>query len=183
MPYQRAYDVSEIKGMLMIAEDSYNVVANAAFVKKLAAKGKAPKGAPPVAHSVGLHVGQTEADLSARTDTGPPATSSYKDFDTLVRATCEALNHANGQAALGNLDAGQNEDTFNAPLGGNAYFCSRAARQTKKKGTGLINNYPFMVASEAFVKISAYIGGRLWIQTSYPSMCNLRPAPTFADLP
>ena len=166
MPYAKQYDVAEVKGMLMIIEGSRNVTT----------------GNPNAAHSSSLHASQTQDALGGRALTGPQRCSTYKDFDTMVLATTEALNHANGQAALALLDGGANEATFNAPLAGNTYYGSRATR-VGKKNTGTITDEPFMIASQAFVKVCVYIAGRLWIQTSYPSQLNARPAPSLADLP
>jgi hypothetical protein len=180
MAYARNYDVAEVKGMLMIAENSANITSFKNFQKK---NPKATLAKAPVAHAGTLHAGKTQADLGGRADTGPASCSSYKDFDTLVLATTEALNSAQGQAALGTLDGGASDATFNAPLTNNLYYASRATRTTKKKGTGSITHEPYMVATQAFVKVCAYIAGKLWIQTSYPSQCNLRADPTIADLP
>jgi hypothetical protein len=183
MPYAKIYDVATVKGMLMIAEGSANVTSFRVFAKKQAAKGKVASFAKaPVAHSGSLHAAQTADDLSSRVDSGPQVASTFKDFDTMVRATVEGLNHANGQAALALLDGGQIDATFTAPLGGNLYYGSRSTRIGAKK-SGVANNEPFMVASQIFVKVVRHIGGNLWIQTSYPSQLNARAAPTLASLP
>jgi hypothetical protein len=183
MPYARQYDVAEVKGMLMIAEGSANITSFRVFAVKQAAKGKkAAFSKAPVAHSGGLHASQTADDLSTRVDTGPQTASTFKDFDTMVLATVEALNHANGQAALALLDGGAIDATFTAPLAGNLYYGSRSTRVGKKK-SGVVNNEPFLIASEAFVKIVRFVGGKLWIQTSYPSQMNARAVPTVAALP
>jgi hypothetical protein len=183
MPYARQYEVSEVKGMLMIAEGSANVTAFRVFAAKMALKGKkASLAKAPVAHAGTLHAAQTADDLSTRVDTGPPVASTFKDFDTMVLATTEGLNHANGQAALALLDAGQIDATFNAPLGGNQYYGSRSSR-VGAKGSGVSNDEPFMIASEVFIKVVRFIGGKLWIQTSYPSQLNARPAANLAALP
>jgi hypothetical protein len=183
MPYARNYELGEVKGMLQIAENSANVTAFRAYAAKLAKKGKvAVLAKAPVAHAVGLHAEQTAGALAARVDTGPAAASTFKDFEILALATQAGLNHANGQAALALLDAGNIEATFRAPLVGGLYFASRTSRVGAKK-SGVATQEPFMVASEVFIKIVRYIGGNLWIQTSYPSTLNARPAPSLAALP
>src|SRR5690554_4689069 len=160
MPYARQYDVAEVKGMLMIAEGSSNVVSNRVYAKKK----KKKEGRLPIAHSVGSHVAQSAAELSKRVDGGPAVASTFNDFDTLVLATTEALNHANGQVALARLDGGHIDATFLAPLAGNQYYGSRSTR-VGAQGSGQSNSDPFMVASEVFVKVVRFVGGRLWIQT------------------
>ncbi|MBI5016137.1 MAG: hypothetical protein HZB55_11725 [Deltaproteobacteria bacterium] len=182
MAYARQYDVGEVKGMLMIAEGSANVTSFRVFSARQAVRGKVAHIAnAPVAHSGSLHSGQTANALSTRVDTGPQTASTFKDFDTLVLATTEGLNHANGQAALALLDGGALDATFRAPLAGNKYYGSRSSR-VGKKGSGVSVNEPFLVASEVFVKVVRFIAGRLWVQTSYPSQLNARPAPDLQSL-
>lgn len=182
MPYAKIYEISDVKGMLQIAENSANVTAFRAFSAKLALKKKVALLAnAPVAHAVGLHSGQTSGALGNRVDTGPVSASTFKDFDMLAQATLEGLNHASGQAALALLDGGAIDATFRAPLAG-GYYASRSTRVGVKK-SGVSTDEPFMIASEVFVKIVRYIGGNLWIQTSYPSVLNARPAPSLAALP
>jgi len=182
MPYARHYDAAEVKGMLMIAEGSANITSFRVFAAKQAKKGKkASFGKAPVAHAGSLHAGQTASDLSTRVDTGPQIASTFKDFETMVLATTEGLNHANGQAALATLDGGAIEATFNAPLAGNQYYGSRSSR-VGAKGSGVATNEPFMIATEIFVKAVRFVGGNLWIQTSYPSQLNARAAPDLAAL-
>jgi hypothetical protein len=184
MAYARQYDVSEVKGMLMIAEGSANITAFRVFEANMAKKKKKKKvtfAGAPVAHAGTLHASQTADDLSTRVDTGPVTASTFKDFDTMVLATREALNHPNGQAALALLDGGNIDATFRAPLAGQ-YFGSRSTR-IGAQGSGQSNNEPFMLATECFVKVVRFVGGKLWIQTSYPSQMNARAAPTLAALP
>ena len=183
MAYARQYDVSEVKGMLMIAEGSANITSFRVFEAAQKAKGKAASfSKAPAAHAGTLHASQTATALSKRADTGPAQTSTFKDFDTLVLATTEALNHANGQAALALLDGGAIDATFNAPLAANKYFGSRATRMGKKKSGNVVAE-PYMVASEVFVKVVCFVAGKLWIQTSYPSKMNERALPSLAQLP
>ncbi len=182
MAYARQYDVAEVKGMLMIAEGSANITAFRVFAATAAKKGKKAVFAnAPVAHAGTLHAAQTASDLSTRVDSGPQTASTFKDFDTMVLATTEGLNHPNGQAALALLDAGQIDATFRAPLAGNMYYGSRSTR-IGKKWSGRATDEPFLVASEIFVKVVRFIGGKLWIQTSYPSQLNARPAASLAEL-
>jgi hypothetical protein len=176
MAYARVYTVDEVKGMLMIIESSQNVTITYT-------KGKFKGQHPPAAHSGSLHAGKTQADLSNRAVAEAKSkTSSYKDFDTMVLATTEALNSPQGQLALARLDppTSANDATFNAPLAGNKYYASRVSHNVK---SGAVTNEPYMIASEAFVKVCKYIAGKLWIQTSFPSQCNARPTPSLADLP
>jgi hypothetical protein len=183
MPYAKQYDVATVKGMLMIAEGSANITSFKVFAAKQAAKKKkADFAKAPVAHAGTLHASQTADDLSTRVDTGPQTASTFKDFDTMVLATVEGLNHANGQAALALLDGGATDATFNAPLAANQYYGSRSTR-VGAKGSGVATNEPFMVATQIFVKVVRFVGGNLWIQTSYPSQLNARAAPTLAALP
>lgn len=183
MAYAKHYEVSEVKGMLMIAEGSANITSFRVFEAKLAKKKKkADFSKAPVAHAGTLHASQTADDLSTRVDTGPQTASTFKDFDTMVLATTEGLNHANGQAALALLDGGQIDVTFNAPLAGNQYYGSRSTR-VGAKGSGVATNEPFMVASQIFIKAVRFVGGKLWIQTSYPSQLNARAAPSLVNLP
>jgi len=183
MAYARIYDVAEVKGMLMIAEGSANITSFKVFAANQAKKKKkAVFSKAPVAHAGSLHSGQTADDLSTRVDTGPATASTFKDFDTMVLATTEGLNHANGQAALALLDGGAIDATFTAPLAANQYFGSRSTR-IGAKGSGAAQNDPFMVATQIFVKVVRYVGGNLWIQTSYPSQLNARGAPSLAALP
>jgi hypothetical protein len=169
--------------MLQIAENSANVTAFRVYAAKQAKKGKvALLSKAPVAHAAGLHAGQTAGDLGSRVDDGPAVSSAFKDFDTLALATTEGLNHANGQAALTLLDGGAIEATFRAPLAGGMYYASRATR-IGAKYSGNATHEPFMIATEVFIKVVRYIGGNLWIQTSYPSILNARPAPNLAALP
>jgi len=179
MPYARQYELSEIKGMLMIAEDSANIKVFQDFKKK---KKNATFAAAPAAHAAGLHSAQTADALATRVDTGPQKASTFKDFDTLALATTAGLNHANGQIALQALDAGNMSATFTAPLAGNLYYGSRSTRVGAKK-SGVVNNEPFMVATEIFVKVNQFIAGKLWIQTSYPNQLNARAEPSLAALP
>lgn len=167
MAYARAYDLIEVKGLLSIIEGSANGVVN--------------NNQP--AHSGARHSEQTQADLAARSRgrRGPRDVSTYKDFDTLVAATHEALNSPQGQAALGLLDGGSQREGFRAPLGG-GYFASKTHRDGGR-ATGTITNEPFVIATEAFVLVLPWIGGKLWIQTSYPSQVNARAVPTLAALP
>jgi Bacterial CdiA-CT RNAse A domain len=182
LTYARTYDVAEIKGMMMIAEGSANVTAFRVFAAKQAKKKKkALLSAAPAAHAIAKHVGQSATDLATRVDSGPQVASTFKDFDTMVLATVEGLNHANGQTALGTLDAGALDATFSAPLAGNLYFGSRSTR-VGAKNSGTANNEPFMVATEITIKVVRFIGGRLWIQTSFPSQLNARQAPSLNDL-
>jgi hypothetical protein len=183
MPYARQYDLGEVKGMLQIAENSANVIAFRNHAAKLAKKGKVAKLAnAPLAHAVGLHSEQSRGALGHRVDGGPRSASTFKDFDTLARATLEGLNHPDGQAALARLDAGDIDAFFTAPLGGNLYFASRATR-VGAKGSGTATHDPFMIATEVSIKIVRYVGGNLWLQTSFPSQLNARPAPSLADVP
>jgi hypothetical protein len=183
MAYARIYDVAEVKGMLMIAEGSANITAFRVFAANQAKKKKkAVFSKAPAAHAGTLHAAQTADDLSGRVDTGPMTASTFKDFDTMVLATTEGLNHANGQAALALLDGGAIDATFNAPLAANQYYGSRSTR-VGAKGSGVATNEPFMVATQIFVKVVRFVGGKLWIQTSYPSQLNARAAPTLAALP
>jgi hypothetical protein len=183
MPYAKNYDLGQVKGMLQIAENSANIKAFRAFAASQAKKGKvALLSKAPVAHAAGLHAEQTADALANRVDTGPVSASTFKDFDTLALATLEGLNHANGQAALALLDGGAIDATFRAPLAGGMYYASRSTRIGPKK-SGVSTQDPFMIATEVFIKVVAYVGGNLWIQTSYPSVLNARPAPTLAALP
>lgn len=183
MAYARNYEVSEVKGMLMIAEGSANITSFKVFAAAQAKKKKkAVLAKAPVAHAGTLHASQTADDLSTRVDAGPQTASTFKDFDTMVLATTEGLNHANGQAALALLDGGAIDATFTAPLAANQYFGSRSTR-VGAKGSGVATNEPFMVASQIFIKVVRFVGGNLWIQTSYPSQLNARAAPSLAALP
>lgn len=194
MPYQRTYDKAEVKGMLMIAEGSANILAFKAYkVTHPTAK----FANAPGAHAGSLHANALPGDMSNRVAGGGPThtTGSFKTFEMMVDAVTDALNGAAGQAALGALDGGANEQMFDAPLTAGIYFGSRASRYdialqgatNKVKKVNVLatpQENPFMCANEIKIKIVRYIAGRLWIQTAYPSRFDMAPVPaTLAALP
>ena len=182
MPFYRGpgwpYSIAEVRAILDALAEGRNPQPPAG-------------GAPPPAHTLGRHWALQEAEMKARACAvnGPEIVSCFTDLDTVVKATTEALNSADGTAALQLLDAGHMSANIHHVVAAGLYRAKKVVRTANVVaaapfGTAVV--YRGQSATRLFVRIYRHVQTRgterLWIQTSFPEEVT-PPTPHGAPLP
>ena len=179
MAFARQYSLEEVKFMLQFFEGNKMHLG----FKADGSVERYGKAAHPA-----LHGGASRLDQQSRVRTPgePRMTGTYWTADAQAEATRHVINSFNGQIALRKIDIGETiAVNMKSSLPPRAYKVAQASDDSNKPGqaghlvknaagrAGASTSHAAGYATEGFVRVVKGVGGKLQVQTAFPSGVDL----------